>query len=80
MPIWGRTGPGGGYGLSERASLPPVTLSPGQGVALSAAVAATTQAAYSDAAVAAVRKILDVLDPQTRRRGHALLASSPSGQ
>ena len=72
LPVWGRTGPGGGYGLSERASLPPVMLTPGQALALSAAVAATPHAPYADGARAAVRKVLDVLDPQTRHRAHAL--------
>ncbi len=72
LPVWGRTGPGGGYGLSERASLPPVALTPGQAVALSAAVASAPGAPYADAASAAVRKVLDVLDPRTRQRARAL--------
>ncbi|WP_420121579.1 helix-turn-helix transcriptional regulator [Nakamurella sp.] len=65
-PIWSRPGPGGGYGLAARASLPPVTLSPAQAVALMAAVSAAPDAPYADLAAAAVRKILDVLDPGTR--------------
>ncbi|NHA66719.1 helix-turn-helix transcriptional regulator [Phycicoccus flavus] len=72
LPVWGRTGPGGGYGLAERASLPPVTLTPGQAVALAAAVAATPHAPYADAGRAAVRKVLDVLDPGTRHRARRL--------
>lgn len=72
LPVWGRTGPGGGYGLSERASLPPVNLTAGQALALTAAVAATSGAPYADAARAATRKVLDVLDPGTRRRAEAL--------
>ena len=72
VPVWGRGGPGGGYGLSERASLPPVTLTPGQAVGLVAAVAATTGAPYADAARASVRKVLDTLDPGTRQRAERL--------
>ncbi len=68
LPVWGRTGPGGGYGLAERSSLPPVNFTAAQALALSAAVAVSTQAPFSDAARAANRKVLDVLDPLARRR------------
>ena len=67
-PVWSRPGPGGGYGLAATASLPPVTLSPSQAVALLAAVSAAPDAPYADLASAAVQKILDVLDPPTRAR------------
>ncbi|MBO0594591.1 WYL domain-containing protein [Nesterenkonia sp. E16_7] len=65
-PIWSRPGPGGGYGLASSASLPPVSLSPAQAVALLAAVSAAPDAPYSDLATAGIQKILDVLDPRTR--------------
>lgn len=71
-PLWSRPGPGGGYGLTEGASLPPVTLSPAQAVALMAAVSAASDAPYADLAAAGVRKILDVLDPRTRARSDEL--------
>lgn len=74
LPLWSRPGPGGGYGLVAGASLPPITLSPAQATSLLAAVAAAPDAPYSDLAAAAVRKIMDVLDPQTRARTE-LLAS-----
>lgn len=67
-PVWSRPGPGGGYGLATSASLPPITLSPGQAVALLAAVSAASDAPYADLASAGVQKILDVLDPRTRGR------------
>ncbi|MFS0713457.1 WYL domain-containing protein [Microbacterium sp. 2P01SA-2] len=67
-PIWSRPGPGGGYGLAAGSSLPPISLSPPQAVALMAAVAAAADAPYADLASAAVRKIVDVLDPRTRER------------
>jgi predicted DNA-binding transcriptional regulator YafY len=71
-PIWSRPGPGGGYGLAVGASLPPVTLTAAQAVALMAAVSAAPDAPYSDLATAGIQKILDVLDPRTRARAHEL--------
>lgn len=71
-PVWSRPGPGGGYGLSARANLPPVSLSPAQAVALLAAVSAAPDAPYADLASAGIQKILDVLDPRTRARADAL--------
>ena len=68
LPVWGRTGPGGGYGLTERASLPPVNLTAAQALALAAAVSATAQAPFSDSARTAIGKVLDVMDPAARRR------------
>lgn len=71
-PIWSRPGPGGGYGLAVGTTLPPVSLSPVQAVALMAAAAAAPDAPYADLAAAGVAKILDVLDPRTRARADAL--------
>ncbi|MCU6481824.1 WYL domain-containing protein [Arthrobacter sp. A2-55] len=71
-PLWSRPGPGGGYGMASGASLPPVTLSPAQAVALMAAVSAAADAPYADLAAAGVQKILDVLDPRTRARADEL--------
>ncbi|PQZ86991.1 transcriptional regulator [Arthrobacter sp. MYb227] len=71
-PIWSRPGPGGGYGLAGGASLPPVSLSPAQAVALMAAVSAAPDAPYSDLAAAGIKKIMDVLDPRTRAKADEL--------
>lgn len=68
LPLWSRPGPGGGYGLVRKGALPPVTLTDAQALSLLAAVAAAPDAPYSDLAAAAVRKIMDVLDPITRAR------------
>lgn len=73
-PIWSRPGPGGGYGMVAGGSLPPVTLTPVQAVALLAAVSAAPDAPYADLALAGVRKILDVLDPRTRTKADELAA------
>ena len=72
VPIWARPGPGGGYGLAAGATLPPVSLSPAQAVALMAAVSAARDAPYADLAAAGTQKILDVLDPATRMRADRL--------
>ena len=71
-PIWSRPGPGGGYGLAVGASLPPVSLSAAQAVALMAAVSAAPDAPYADLAAAGIQKVLDVLDPRTRARADEL--------
>jgi len=71
-PVWSRPGPGGGYGLAVGTSLPPVSLSPAQAVALMAAVSAAPDAPYADLAAAGVHKILDVLEPRTRARADEL--------
>lgn len=71
-PIWSRPGPGGGYGLVARGTLPPVSLTPVQAVALLAAVSAAPDAPYADLALAGVRKIMDVLDPRTRTKADEL--------
>lgn len=73
-PVWSRPGPGGGYGLAAGASLPPVSLSPAQAVALMAAVSAAPDAPYADLAAAGIQKIMDVLDPRTRARADKLAA------
>ena len=71
-PIWSRPGPGGGYGMAIGASLPPVSLTPAQAVALMAAVSAGSDAPFGDLATAGIHKIMDVLDPRTRARAEAL--------
>lgn len=72
LPVWGRAGPGGGYGLAETSSLPPVNFTAAQALALNAAMAAAVQAPFSDSARTAARKVLDVLDPVSRRRATEL--------
>lgn len=72
LPIWSRPGPGGGFGVSPKSNLPPISLTPAQAVALLAAVSAAPDAPYSDLASAGVRKIMDVLDPRTRAKADEL--------
>jgi predicted DNA-binding transcriptional regulator YafY len=72
LPLWARTGPGGGFVLDERTTLPPVNFSAAQAVALCAAVAASDGAPFADSARAATRKVIDALDPRTRERVRSL--------
>lgn len=66
VPVWSRPGPGGGYGVTERATLPPINLTSEQAVALLVAVSAAGRAPYADAARAGVAKVLTVMDPSAR--------------
>ncbi len=72
--VWSRPGPGGGYGLAPGVSMPQVSLSSEQAVALLTAASAARDAPFSDLAAAGARKILDALDPRTRRRARELAA------
>ena len=74
VPVWSRPGPGGGHGLSERATLAPINLTPQQAVALMVAASAARQAPYGDAARAGVAKILTVMDPVARADAERLAA------
>lgn len=80
-PIWSRPGPGGGYGMAQGGSMPPVNLTPAQAVALQAAVSAASEAPYADLTGAGVRKIMDVLDSKTRAHAdelaHRIWVNSP---
>ena len=41
VPIWAQPGPGGGYSLNPDTTLPPLNLTPEEGVALATALATT---------------------------------------
>lgn len=72
-PIWSRTGPGGGYVLSGRASLPPVNFSTSQAVAV--ATTLTTMADGSQFgmdAKAALNKLVDALGPAEANQAAAV--------
>lgn len=72
LPVWARPGPGGGYVLDERSTLPPVNFTTSQALALCAAVSTAQGAPFSDSARAATRKVLDVLAPAASARARAL--------
>ena len=72
LPVWARSGPGGGYVLDASATLPPVTLTPEQAAAIAVALATQPDGPYSVDGRVALEKILDVLDPEGRERAEQL--------
>src|SRR3954454_8167198 len=57
------------------ATLPPVTLSPEEAAAIAVALAAQPDGPYADAGRGALEKVLDVLEPDPRRRAQLLATS-----
>ena len=73
VPVWARSGPGGGYGISGRPTLPPVNFTPAQAVAVASALqAAGDTAPFAADGRAALAKLLDVMDPGSRAEVEAL--------
>ena len=72
LPVWARSGPGGGYVLDAAATLPPVTLTPEQAAAIAVALATQPDGPYAVDGRTALEKILDVLDPGGRERAEQL--------
>jgi predicted DNA-binding transcriptional regulator YafY len=61
--------------LRSPATLPPLTLTADQAVAISAALAAHPEGPYAGAGLAALQKVLEVLEPDARRRAQLLATS-----
>src|SRR4051794_8831494 len=57
------------------ATLPPVTLTPEEAAAIAVALAASPEGPYAEAGRAALEKVLDVLEPDPRRRAQLLATS-----
>ena len=72
LPVRAQAGPGGGYVLDSRATLPPVNLTAAQAVAVATALAAQRGAPYAVDARAALAKVLDVMHPADRSRAEEL--------
>lgn len=66
LPIWAAAGPGGGYVLDGRATLPPVNLTPAQAVAVAVALAGAPDAPFAADGRVALEKVLDALGPAAR--------------
>ncbi|KJF19627.1 transcriptional regulator [Rhodococcus sp. ACPA4] len=66
--IEGRCGPGGGYRLIGRATLPPVNFTVPQAVSIALALTAVGDAPFADDGRAALAKLLDVMDADSRAR------------
>ena len=75
LPIWGQTGPSGGYFLADTATLPPVNFSVSQAVAVSVALAVMPSGSpFGADGQTAARKIGDALGPQEQERVAGLSA------
>ena len=72
VPVWASAGPGGGYVLDARATLPPVNLSPAQAVAVAVALAGAADAPFAADGRAALEKVLDALGPAARAEAEGL--------
>ncbi|NMM88720.1 transcriptional regulator [Rhodococcus sp. SRB_17] len=66
--IEGRSGPGGGYRLIGRVTLPPVNFTVPQAVSIALALTSVGDAPFADDGRAALAKLLDVMDPDSRAR------------
>lgn len=71
-PIWSQPGPGGGYGAIPGTTLPPISLSPTQAMALLATISASPIGPFTDLAAAGIRKIADALDTNIRQEAEQL--------
>jgi predicted DNA-binding transcriptional regulator YafY len=72
LPIRGDTGRTGGYSLDRDRTLPPVTLTAGEALAISVALRASGSIPFAAAAHRAAQKVLAVLPADVRRREAAL--------
>lgn len=66
--IEARSGPGGGYRLVGRATLPPVNFTVPQAVSIALALTAMGDAPFAPDGRAALAKLLDVMDEESRRK------------
>jgi predicted DNA-binding transcriptional regulator YafY len=66
--IEARSGPGGGYRLVGRATLPPVNFTVPQAVSIALALTAAGDAPFAPDGRAALAKLLDVMDEESRRK------------
>jgi predicted DNA-binding transcriptional regulator YafY len=67
VPIWAAGGPGGGYVLDPAATLPPVTFSPAEAVAIAVALQTAPDQPYRAEGRSALTKVRAALTPQGRK-------------
>lgn len=73
VPIWSQPGPGGGYGLSVEATLPPLNLTPIEAAALATALAAARAMPLAEAGRSALKKLAAVMASTSRTAASRLL-------
>jgi predicted DNA-binding transcriptional regulator YafY len=72
VPIWSQRGPGGGYALDPRRTLPPLNLTAEEAVALATALAAAGPMPFADAARSARMKLAAVMATLEAEQAEAL--------
>ena len=66
FPLWAQPGPGGGYVVDDRASLPAVNLTPTQAIAIAVALATNPSGPLHRDGRAALDKLFDLLGPSAK--------------
>ena len=72
MPIWSTAGPGGGYVLDDVATLPPLSFSAREAIAISVALAMGRALPFAPDGRAALAKLLAAMRPEDRAAAEAL--------
>lgn len=72
VPIWATAGPGGGYVLDARATLPPLTFSAREAIALSVALAMGRALPFAPDGQTALAKLLAAMAPEDRAAAEGL--------
>lgn len=72
VPVWGDVGRTGGYFLDRDRTLPPVTLTAREALAMSVALGSVADSPFASAALTAGQKVLAVLPADVREREQAL--------
>lgn len=72
LPIWATAGPGGGYVLDDRATLPPLTFSAREAIALSVALAMGRALPFAPDGQTALAKLLAAMGPEDRAAAESL--------
>lgn len=68
VPIWARSGPGGGYGINADFTLPPLNLSAEEAVAMATALATAPSMPFGSAGRSAMAKVVAVMQSASKSR------------
>ncbi|MDQ6947386.1 MAG: WYL domain-containing protein [Actinomycetota bacterium] len=72
VPVYATGGPGGGYGLDARVTLPPLTFTAGEATAIAAALASRSDFPFGPDGRSALNKILEAMPPAGQTEATAL--------
>lgn len=74
VPVWGGGGPGGGYVLDAAATLPPLTFTSGEALALAVALAASPGLPFGPDGRSALTKVLGAMSSEGRKAAESAAA------